>query len=1089
MRIHRLKLRNFRGIRQAEVVLEARGVTIIEGPNEVGKSSLAEAIDALFDKPDSSRDRSVLALKPVDRDEGAEVELEFSTGPYRLVYAKRWHKDPRTTLRVLEPSQANLTGREAHDRVKAMLDESLDRHLWGALRHQQGVAIAQAALDRSRSLAAALDAAASGAGLSDPAAAALWEAARAERDRYWTPGRGQRTKEREERRRELQQFREEVRKFERDVEELEGLVEEHARLAREVSELDSRLVREQAEADALRARVGELAARERETERLDREAEMAAVRLNDAYRAATGRRELVQRVTWARQRLEDLRAADEREMPAVEAATELEGRARAELERAQRERAAAERRHALARADHEYWRAAFDLGLLRERLQRVADAQRERAEAQAALHASSLDEAALAAIEAAWNRVQAARAGLEATGGRVRIEALADLEIELSGHTLALSAGAAHDEAIGRGLELRFPGLARVRVEAGEHELADELSTAEAELGRLCAEHGLDPAVEPVGKAREIVRRRREAEARLERSEQAVQDNLRDLTEEKLADLVRKLEAYVESYPQERSADVQLPADLPMAEAKESEAYRLLEEAQRKQSLAEEAYATARDGLAESREASVRRRVELEAAERNLKEQEAQLEAARRDDPDEVVEEALVRAQQVADEAEAAAQRERAALEAEDPASQKLLLANAEAGLERHREERTADERRLQEVATELRVRGESGLYDQLQDARARYSALEEQHKQVERRAAAAALLFDVLDRHRAAAKARYLGPLRAEIERLGRVVFGPSLSVELDPDTFEVESRTLEGVTVPYESLSTGAKEQLCLLGRLACARLVARGGTTAGAGVPGLQADGPTSGGRAGAGTGRVLGTETDAGVPVIIDDALGYSDPDRLERLGAVLAEAGREAQVLVLTCVPDRYRAVGSAKVVRLEPVVVRGDAGGLAPGRPVPAIPVPERQAIADRATADRRVVGEETTDPASLSGNMVLTTAVRAGEPTGRDAASRGPGAPTSHEAGPGEASGGAGATAKGFTEAVWRAQDALGDDAKRVLACLQQAARPLGKSEILSETALDEARWPATVRHLLEAGLVVQEGARRGARYRPANS
>ena len=85
-------------------------------------------------------------------------------------------------------------------------------------------------------------------------------------------------------------------------------------------------------------------------------------------------------------------------------------------------------------------------------------------------------------------------------------------------------------------------------------------------------------------------------------------------------------------------------------------------------------------------------------------------------------------------------------------------------------------------------------------------------------------------------------------------------------------------------------------------------------------------------------------DGGVPVLIDDALGAADPGRRRMLGALLAHAGSAAgaasaagavsagaparaghventsnrvppptQIIVFTCDPDRYRAVGSAQV--------------------------------------------------------------------------------------------------------------------------------------------------------------------------------
>ena len=57
-------------------------------------------------------------------------------------------------------------------------------------------------------------------------------------------------------------------------------------------------------------------------------------------------------------------------------------------------------------------------------------------------------------------------------------------------------------------------------------------------------------------------------------------------------------------------------------------------------------------------------------------------------------------------------------------------------------------------------------------------------------------------------------------------------------------------------------------------------------------------------------------DGGVPVILDDTLGYSDPERLKAMGAVLALAGRSCQVIVMTCYPERYSEVGGATTFRL-----------------------------------------------------------------------------------------------------------------------------------------------------------------------------
>ena len=129
--------------------------------------------------------------------------------------------------------------------------------------------------------------------------------------------------------------------------------------------------------------------------------------------------------------------------------------------------------------------------------------------------------------------------------------------------------------------------------------------------------------------------------------------------------------------------------------------------------------------------------------------------------------------------------------------------------------------------------------------------------------------------RHRDDARLRYVDPFRVEVERLGRIVFGADFEVEIDAE-LRICSRTLAGRTVPYDSLSGGAKEQLGIVARLAGAALVAK-----------------------------------EDGVPVVIDDALGFTDADRLTKMGEVFDAVGGDGQVIVLTCSPERYAAVGDA----------------------------------------------------------------------------------------------------------------------------------------------------------------------------------
>ncbi len=53
----------------------------------------------------------------------------------------------------------------------------------------------------------------------------------------------------------------------------------------------------------------------------------------------------------------------------------------------------------------------------------------------------------------------------------------------------------------------------------------------------------------------------------------------------------------------------------------------------------------------------------------------------------------------------------------------------------------------------------------------------------------------------------------------------------------------------------------------------------------------------------------------VAVIIDDALGFTDADRLAKMGAVLDTVGGDGQVIVLTCSPHRYHSAMAVDVAR------------------------------------------------------------------------------------------------------------------------------------------------------------------------------
>ena len=214
-----------------------------------------------------------------------------------------------------------------------------------------------------------------------------------------------------------------------------------------------------------------------------------------------------------------------------------------------------------------------------------------------------------------------------------------------------------------------------------------------------------------------------------------------------------------------------------------------------------------------------------------------------------------------------------------DAVAAELDEASEAAEFARAERDRVAGE--LRDVRVELELIGSEGRQSQLDAAQADRERAAAAHARTGRRARGAQLLRTVMYRHRDDARSRYVAPFRAEIERLGRPVFGESFQIDIDTDLC-ITTRTLGGRTVRYEALSGGAKEQLGILTRLAGAALVGAADT-----------------------------------VPVIIDDALGFTDPQRLLTMAAAFETVGGAGQVIVLTCTAERFAGIQGAHRIELQ----------------------------------------------------------------------------------------------------------------------------------------------------------------------------
>ena len=867
-----MRLCNYRGVADCEVEFPAQGVTIVEGPNEVGKTSIPEGLDLVLTRMDSSGHRHVKSVKPVGRDVGPEVEVEMSTGPYRFVYRKRWLRRSETVLSVLTPQHDQLTGRAAHERVEEILDETLDRDLWRALRIEQGTELALPGFDVP-SLVTALDQAASGAGATDEDDD-LWTRICEERDRYWTAtGRPKRDRNAQQAAVETAQSRvseleQQLKSIDRDAAEVSSLTAAARRLAvtRDECEQQARELSEEWDAtEQSRNKV----------ERLTAADEAAALKRDSVANEQQRRQELISELDSRAAELQELEAKAEHSAPALAAAIRHVEQAAAALEEARAAVNAAEAEQRRANEDRDHHRNRIEVEQLSERYDRVVEAEKKLQEAETLLESAKVDDDLLEQIEQAHLAVvsaEAAVASVETTASR-------ELSMEINGEGVMLGAGEMQRTVVDDDVVLMFPDLAEIRVRAGtgSQSLAVERRHAQEEFRRLCAAGGVADRAE----ARRAAEQRKEAERQRRDAFDTIKRDLRDLTVDVLRGKVEGLTKRIDAYNAERPEDPPLPSDFETAKQTAAAKARSVEERRAAFDNCDQTAKNAASALQEERIKESKLGGMIEIARSAKKQAEDSLELARSQREDSEITADLAKAAEGACTARESLEVAEAELRAADPESLNVRLKNAQDAAQRARDDLRANEKRQNDLRIVLSLRGEEGLHTRHDEAVGRLRHVEREHHGTEARAEAARLLHDTFSQRRQEARQRYVVPLKDRIELLGRIVFNPSFSVDID-ESLRIVRRTLDGDTLLVDQLSAGTLEQLAVISRLACAAIVSPDG----------------------------------AGAPVIIDDALGWSDPDRLERMGAAIAAVGEQCQVIILTCTPGRYAHIGNATTVPL-----------------------------------------------------------------------------------------------------------------------------------------------------------------------------
>jgi len=876
MKLLRLRLKNYRGIADSEVKFCPQGLTIVEGPNEVGKTSLSEAVRILFDYLDSSKRNEIKAIKPVARDVGPEIELEAECGPYVFKYFKRFYKRPETTLTITDPKPENHTGREAHERAEEILRETIDVDLWKALCIQQGESVHQADFSQQTSLSAALDNVAGGH-QTGPQEESLFEKVREEYGHYYTEG----GKERKE----LLDAKKTQEYAETAVASLKSQISSLDNDILRAAELSQVLERLKKQEDVLRVDVSEYTKSLDEIKDLESSLETARLRLESAEKSETAakqdsevRQGLIDAVARAMKVQADLEeSSTASEVLAKRAQGYLEN-AESNASKAGDKRKQAELLLRLRRADFDYFNDKLHLEQLKERKGRIDRARSKTAKAEMILASNSVDETTLKAIQKTEQSFITAEAMLKIGAPSLQIVGLNDLDIRINKEQISISKDEVMDYSISDRLYLTIPGAMQMEIVAGSSstELSDNVRAAKDEFESVCNSAGVTSADD----ARTSYDARREAQQSIARQTEIEADDLRDLTYEELESKVIRLGESVPGYPEVRVSEPPLPDNLGIAKKELQAEEDKLDSISGKWEEAETALDSARKVRDELTERHQKVRVGLDLSAKELTRTEHELARSRKTMSDDNLKSALSQSASIVRTEKESVESAKSNLSEKNPDRVRALLDTATGSLGTVETKRQQAQEENTEVLTRLQVFGEEGLHEQLQTTMTHLTHLTQENTAVTRRAQAAKLLYVIMKEERDNVRRAYVAPLKDKIDKLGRLIFDKSFGVELTED-LSVASRVIDGSIVPFESLSGGSKEQIAMISRLACAMIIAK-----------------------------------DSGASLILDDVLGYTDPERLKLMGVILAKASKECQIIILTCTPDRYSNVGEATVVSL-----------------------------------------------------------------------------------------------------------------------------------------------------------------------------
>ena len=882
MKLRRLSVNQFKRFTVPTQLGELNdGLNLVVGPNELGKSTLLDALRAVLFERYSSRARPIVALQNDRSGAAPVVELVFEVNGAEYTLTKRFVKSPLARLQC--PDGTLLEADAAENELRDLLGfaeagsrgaNSETLGMWGVLWIQQGQSFGRPDLPDSAlaSLSAGLESEV-GTVLGGRRGRELPQVIEQRRGELVTAARRQPRGEYRDtldRVSELEQSLGEQQQQQLEISDtLEQLLAAEKRLRRLDDGSQDRV--DQEELTEAQAQLGEVLRRDLQLEAARSELQNRQGQLEQAQRAlserASRRAELKteqERLRQAREHLEELQQQERESSAALDELRQAVINAEAGVETAMQSEA--------------NWRGILDritrsaeLSDLIRRQRDVEAVQERLSDAQHQAEQIQVTDESLQRIRQAAEVADQADAQLRVAATRISFEIPSDRLAGIEADGVPLSDPPTTVEAV-EPVEITIPERGRIVIEpsvADRDQLMRAGRETQAELREALGAVGAQSLAEAQILRDEWRDLEFTASAARQELERLVPPGEAPTLQPRIDELRRALEAL----PSEGDTD-QLP-DRDQAEAALQSAQTELQRTRGEERIAREAVDVRAPVVSELS-------VEVRTLQNSMDGQTElveRLDERLRSDAEAVSEQQLAAASDTAAQAVTEQQQTVTALEEEWSASTRTQLEARISRLESTIEQRASSrvESRIETVRLRERieVHDSAGIDEAIEHTQHELEQAKRQRDRFGRELEVLDLLADTLRAAESEARERYLAPVVNRVHPYLQMLF-PNAEIGMDEDLYITGMSRRGGYEESFDRLSMGTQEQIAVLVRLAFAEML------------------------------------VDQGAPaaVILDDALVFSDDQRMRLMFDILSHAAQRVQIVVFTCREQLFEGLGA-----------------------------------------------------------------------------------------------------------------------------------------------------------------------------------